>query len=437
MKLKSALGYAVGDLGINLYFMSTLTYLLIFYTDVLGISAASAAGVFLFARMVDAITDPVMGVIVERTRTRWGRLRPYILFGSLPLAIIAVATFTAPDLDDRGKIIWAYVTYTLFGVLYTVVSIPYSALTASLTSDYRERTVLSTFRMAFAFSGAVIVSVGVAQWVDLFDSPEQGYLSVMSGFAVFATILLVITFYHTEEVIQPPAEQKLKFQDSFRAVFFNPPLLIVMGLFTLGMMSFTVRQTVAAYYFAYGLERPDLLGPFFGATLGTMFIGLIIVPKLAERFSKAGAIQIGALFTILACIGFYLTPIDKPIWVICWGCLVAMGGAPIAVLGWAMIPDTVDYAQWRFGKRADGSIYAVSSFFQKIGKAVGGAGVAGALAYSGYIANQEQSEETLSMILNMMTLVPIVLMSIMLILARLYKLDDATHARIRAEVEAG
>lgn len=434
MKLKASLGYAAGDLGINLYFISTLTYLLYFYTDVLGISAAAAAGVFLVARMVDAVTDPLMGAIAERTRTRWGRLRPYLLWGALPLGAITVATFSVPDLDESGKVIWAYVTYTLFGILYTVVTIPYSALTASLTDDYQERTRLSTFRMAFAFSGALIVSVGVAQWVRMFANPAEGYVLIMSIFACVATLLLLITFFNTKEVVQPPPEQKLSLNDSLRAVFYNPPLLIVIALFTLGMLSFTVRQTVTIYYFSYNVGRPDLIGAFFAATLATMFVGLVFVPRLAERFSKAGSIQIGALFTVLASIGFYLTPVSEPVWVIFWGCLVALGGAPIAVLGWAMIPDTVDYAQWRFGKRADGAVYSMSSFFQKLAKALGGAGVATTLATVGYVANQPQSAETLDMILHLMTVVPIGLMVLMIFLARLYKLDGETHARMRADL---
>ena len=226
MKLKASLGYAIGDLGINLYFISTLTYLLYFYTDVLGISAAAAAGVFLVARLVDAVTDPLMGAIAERTRTRWGRLRPYLLFGAIPLGVITVATFTVPDLDESGKVIWAYATYTLFGILYTVVTIPYSALTASLTDDYQERTKLSTFRMAFAFTGAVIVSVGVAELVQGFASPADGYAAVMTAFALVATLLLLITFFNTREVIQPPVDEKLSLNDSFRAVFYNPPLMV-------------------------------------------------------------------------------------------------------------------------------------------------------------------------------------------------------------------
>ena len=437
MNWQKSFGYAIGDLGINLFFISSMTFLLYFYTDVLEISAGAAAGVLLVARLVDAVTDPIMGAIAERTRTRWGRLRPYLLLGSIPLGVIAVLTFTVPDLDESGRVIWAYVTYIAFGILYTVVTIPYSALTASLTDDYEVRTKLSTWRMGCAFAGAAAVTVGVPELVPLFSTQAQGYQAVMTLFAVVATLLLAVTFYSTDEVIQPPAEQQLSWRDSLQAVFSNGPLVIVIELFTLGMLSFTVRQTVAIYYFTYNLERPDLIGLFFGLGLIVMFVGLPFVPLLAARFGKAGAIQVGALFTIVACLGFYLTPSDQVGWIVFWGCMVALGGAPVAVLGWAMIPDTVEYAQYKHGKRADGAIYASSSFFQKLGKAVGGAGVAMALSAVGYVANQEQTPETLSAIKQMLTFVPMALMSVALVLARFYTLDNDQHAKIREALASG
>jgi GPH family glycoside/pentoside/hexuronide:cation symporter len=436
MDWRRSLGYAIGDLGINLYFISSMTFLLYFYTDILQISAAAAAGVMLVARLVDAVTDPIMGAIAERTRTRWGRLRPYLLLGALPLGLITVLTFTVPDLDNQGRVIWAYATYIGFGILYTVVTIPYSALTASLTDDYHQRTQLSTWRMGCAFLGAAAVTVGVPTLVPLFATEAQGYQAVMALFAIVATVLLAVTFFSTQEVVQPPAQQRLSWRDSADAVLANKPLMIVIGLFTLGMLSFTVRQTVAIYYFTYNLGRPDLIGLFFGLGLVVMFAGLPFVPQLANRFGKAGAIQVGSVFTVVACLGFYLTPSEQVGWIVFWGCLVALGGAPVAVLGWAMIPDTVEYAQWKHGKRADGAIYASSSFFQKLGKAIGGAGVAAALSAVGYVANQEQTPQTLEAIKQMLTFVPMGLMSLALVLARFYTLDSDMHARIRQDLSA-
>jgi sugar (glycoside-pentoside-hexuronide) transporter len=428
------MGYGVGDFGVNLFFIPAMTYLLYFYTDVFGLSAAAAGGVFLVARVVDAVTDPLMGGIAERTSSRWGRLRPHILFGALPLGAIAVLTFTTPDLNDAGKLWWAAVTYVLFGIAYTVVSIPYSALTASITADHHERTLLTTVRMGCAFAGGYVVSVGMLPLVGLFETQAAGFAWAMVIFATFATGLLWLTVANTRERVQPPATQKLTVRDSFRAVFANPPLLVVIVLFTGGMLSFTIRQSVTLYYFKYNLGREDLIALFFGITLPVMMVGLLGVPRLAAAVGKAGGIVVGALVTIVGCAGLYLTPYDSVTWVFVWSCVIALGGTPIAVLGWAMIPDTVEYAQWRMGLRADGAIFGFASFFQKLAKAVGGAGVAGALALAGYVANVEQSEASLRAIHNMMTLAPAFIMLVLIIAARAYRLDAATHRRIVQEL---
>ena len=416
-------GYGIADFGINLYFISTMTYLLYFYTDVFGLSAAAAAGVMGVARLVDAVTDPIMGGIAERTRSRWGRLRPYLLFGALPLAALGVLTFTVPGLDTLGKLWWAYITYTAFGIAYTVVSIPYSALTASLTSNHEERTVLSTIRMACAFGGGLVVSGITWDLVGWFDSEAEGYRWSMLLYALAATALLWVTFAMTRERIQPPAEQKLKLSDSARAVLFNPPLIVVIVMFTGGMLSFTVRQAVAPYFFKYNLERPDLVGTWFQVTLSIMFLGLLVTPLLARRYGKAGGILIGALVTIVAAAGMYFTPYSEIELIFIWGCLMALGGTPIAVLGWAMLPDTVDYAQWRHGVRADGAIFSMSSFFQKLAKTIGGAGIAGVLALAGYVANAEQTAASLAAIHGLMTLAPAAIMVVMVVAARAYRLD--------------
>ena len=431
------IGYGVGDFGINLYFISVMTYLLYFYTDVLGISAIAAGGVLLVARIVDAVTDPIMGMIAERTRSRWGRLRPHILFGAIPLGIVAVLTFSTPDLDEAGKLWWAYLTYISFGIAYTVVSIPYSALTASLTMDHQERTVLSTVRMAFAFAGGLAISVGMLPLVEvLSDNEASGYQWSLVLFSVIATGLLWLTVAMTQERVQPPASQNLALKDSLKAVFSNPPLLVVIVMFTCGMLSFTVRQTVSLYYFEYNLGRPDLIPLFFLLTMPVMFVGLLFVPKLAAVFGKAGGIAIGAVVTIGGSIGLYFTPYDAITWVFIWSGVMALGGTPIAVLGWAMIPDTVEYAQWKMGLRADGAIFAFASFFQKTAKAIGGVTVAWVLAFAGYAANMEQSQASIDAIHVLMTLVPMVIMVVLIVAARAYRLDAQEHTRIVQELES-
>lgn len=437
LSIGERLGYGVADFGINLYFMSAMTYLLYFYTDVFGLSAAAAAGVMLAARFVDAVTDPIMGAIAERTRSRWGRLRPYLPFGALPWAAFAVATFTVPDLSASGKLWWAYVTYIGFGLAFTVLAIPYTALTASLTLDHQERTTLSTFRMACAFAGGIAVSAGMPILVGGFDSEAAGYQGAMMLFALVATATFLVTFRCTEERVQPPPTQRLALADSFKAAFANPPLIIVMTVFTSGMLALTVRQTAAAYYFEYNLGRADLIPVWFGVTMPVMFIGLAVTPMLAARFGKAGGALLGAVTTLAACLGLYFTPYDNIPAIFAWGMLISLGGTPIAVLGWAMLPDTVEFAQWRHGVRADGTIFAVSSFFHKLAKTLGGAGVAAGLAWAGYVANAEQSAASLAAIHNMMTLAPAAIMLIIILAARLYPLDQATHAKVVREIQNG
>lgn len=437
MNLKTAAGYAVGDFGINLYFISTMTYLLYFYTDVLGLSAVAAGGVFAVARFIDAVTDPLMGAIAERTSTRWGRMRPYLLFGALPLALITILTFTVPDLGADGKLVWAYTTYILFGLIYTLVTIPYATLTASLTTDYAERTQLSTYRIGCAFAGGFLVSVGTMPFVSLFENEAEGFQMLMVVFGVIASLLLVVTFWSTDEVIAPQRVTRPPLRDSLRAILINPPLFVVIGIFSCGMLSFTVRQATTAYFFIYNVGDPSLISWFFGTTLGCMLIGIWAVPALSEKFGKAGAVRLGAYLTIIACTGFYFTPYEAVSWIFFWGCLVALGGTPVAVLGWAMIPDTVEYAEHRHGIRADGTIFSTASFFQKLAKTIGGAGAAFILGLAGYQANQAQTEEALQAIHGVLTLVPIGIMVVLIVLTKFYPLDKEAHGELVAALRSG
>ena len=428
--------YAVGDFGINLYFMSVMTFLLFFYTEVYGLSAAVAGGVFLVARIVDAVTDPVMGFVADRTGSRWGKFRPYILLGPLPLGLITVATFTVPGFGDFGKVAWAYVTYVLFGIVYTVVTIPYAAMTAVLTDDHQERTRLSTLRIGCAFAGAFVVSVSLMPMVDAFGGGAGGFQAAMIVFSVVATALLWVTFAGTEErIASERTEHRLSLADGARALAANRPLIVVVLLFTLGMLAFTVRQTAAPYYFKYNMGREDLLSLYFGVTLPVMFLGLVAVPWLSRRFGKAGGIRIGAVVAMAGAGGFYLTSPDNVVMVFVWGSVLAIGGAPIAVLGWAMIPDTVEYAEWRTGVRADGLIFATASFFQKVAKAFGGAGVAGALALFGFVANIDQPEESLTAILWCMSVAPLIVQILLIAVSFAYRLDERAHGRIVDELK--
>ena len=431
----SRIAYAVGDAGINLYFIATMSFLLYFYTDIYGISAAAASGVFLVARQIDAFTDPLMGYICDRTVSRWGKFRPYILFGAIPLGLISIAVFTIPEFEELGKIIWAYVTYTLFGILYTVVTIPYAALTGVLTSEHDERATLSTFRMAGAFTGALVVSSFMLPTIAWFDNESIGFQMVMVIFSMGATILLWITFVGTKEqidILEP--ETKVDFKDAWTAVTQNPPLWIVITLFILGMLAFTFRITSTPYYFKYVMGAQELMAPFLTTTLLVMYAGLLGIPHAVKKWGKSRTIQIGAVVAMIGALGFYFNSPENVVMVFVWGCVLAIGGAPIAVLGWAMIPNTVEYAQHRHRIRADGMIYSTATFFQKTGKTIAGASVPAILAITGFVANEAQSQQALNGILISMALIPFGVNVVLFVVSRFYKLDSEAHAEIVDEL---
>ena len=433
MRRQEILGYAIGDTGINFYFMASLTFALYFYTDVFGIAPGVAASVLLVARVVDAVTDPMMGRVADLTRTRWGRFRPWLLFGPIPLGLVTIAMFSTPDLSDSGKVVWAYATYIAFSIAYTVVTIPYSALTAALTDDHGTRTTLSTVRMLCAMTGGMLIATLLPTLSDRFSSPRIGFPLVMGAFAVLGTGLIWISFRTTAERVgdgEPPPS----LSQSLAALTRNGPLVAAIVMFTLGMFGFTIRQTVAPYYFKYNLGRADLLGLYFAATMPAMLVGLLAVPWLAKRVGKAGGMAVGAGITIVSALGIYATPYDRLDWIFAFSIVGALGGAPIAALGWAMIPDTVEYAQWKTGARADGAVYSMASFFQKMGKALGGAGAGAALGLVGFVANQEQTQASLWGIVALLTLAPAAIMTGILATSFFYRLDAATHARIVSEL---
>ena len=423
-------GYGAGDFAVNLFFQSALLFLLFFYTDVAGISAATAASIFLVARIVDAVTDPVMGVIADRTRTRWGRFRPYVIAGGPFLALMGVATFTAPDLSPEGKVIYAYATYILFGIAYTVVSIPYSSLTSALTAEAHERTVLSTYRMAFAMLGGLLVAAATTPLVAQFGGGAGGFQMTMAVYGVIACVLLAMTFFTTTER-RFAHEDVPGVQQIVRALKAGGwPLALLIFAFWMGMMAFTVRSAAIIYYFIYNVGREDLVPVFMVSVAVFNFIGIVIVPFFARRLGKRATYLLGAFLGCLSGVALYLTPVDQIAMIFAVSCIGAIMFAGPTVMAWSMLPDAVDYAELRSGVRADGAIYAAASFFQKMAMAVGGAGAALILSFTGYVPGVEQSADALGGILFMVALGPVVLFVLGASAMLFYSLTDDRFSEV-------
>ncbi|NQT24115.1 MFS transporter [candidate division KSB1 bacterium] len=437
LSFKEKVGYGLGDTASNLYWQMFVNFLLFFYTDIFGISAAAAGTMLMVSRFWDAINDPMMGIIADRTQSKWGRFRPYLIWISGPLAVVGVLAFITPDLSVTGKIIYAYITYTLIMMAYTAINIPYSALMGVLTPSTKERTSVATYRFVLAFVGAFIVQGLTLPLVRLFGGGNQalGFPLTMGAFGVLAGILFYITFATTKERVQPPASQKTSLKKDLNDLIHNRPwmVLLVMGIFTLGYI--VVRSGSILYYFKYYIGN-ELQSALF-MVLGTIAViaGVACTQFFSKMLGKKKLYLIVMTLTSLLTILFYFVPKDQIILVFAVHILISFVMAPQAPLLWAMYADTADYSEWKNERRATGLVFSAATFAQKFGLAIGG-GLAGfLLAGFGFKANVEQTPEALKGILLMMSLIPAVGSIVAMVAAIFYKLDDKTMEKIENELK--
>jgi len=424
LSLKEKIGYSLGDTASNIFFQTFILFLPIFYTDVFGLPAAAMGTMFLLTRIFDAVNDPIMGTIADRTNTRWGKFRPYIIVFALPFAIVGVLTFTTPDLDASGKLIYAYITYTLLMVLYTAVNVPYSALMAVITPNSLERTEISSFRFVAAFAGGFIVQAATISLVEYFGKGDDavGWQWAMACLAGLAFILLLITFITTKERVHPPKDQKSNFKQDLKDLFTNKPWLLIAGA-TIFQLTFVVmRGSSIAYYFRYyvGEQQLNILGTSIDLSfavftssfmlVGTVatIIGAILTKWFAKRLDKKNTYAWFLILCAIVCTAFYFVSPEDVILIYLLNVLFSFFLGPVSVLQWAIYTDTADYSEWKKGRRATGLIMSASLFALKLGLTLGGAIVGWILAFYGFEANQAQNPETISGIIMLMSFYPAV-----------------------------
>lgn len=309
---RERIGYGLGDAGFNFYWAIIGSYLIFFYTDIFGISAAAAATMVTVTKIVDAFTDPAMGAIADKTRSRWGKFRPYLLFGTLPMMGAGLLTMTTPDLGDSGKLIWAYATYMILMLTYTVLNMPYNSLSGVLTADAQERNTLNSTRFFFAYFTGIIVGAATPDLAEYFGGGDRyspiGWQITMSIYAVVASILFVITFATTKERIAPPAEQESKPWQDLKSLLVCRPWIIIFILAMVIMTTFTLRGSSATYYFKYFVERPDLLGSFVGLQVLGLMIGAMSASTLTRYIDKVKLLMILMGIVSLLCFAFAFVP---------------------------------------------------------------------------------------------------------------------------------
>jgi GPH family glycoside/pentoside/hexuronide:cation symporter len=452
LSLKEKIGYSFGDTASNLFFQTFIFFLLYFYTDVMGIPAASVAIIFLVGRIWDAVNDPLMGMIADRTNTRFGKFRPFLLYSALPFGVLGFIMFITPDFSTQGKVIYAFITYNLMMMIYTVINVPYSALMGVISPNAQERTVVSSFRFVGAFVGQFIVQFAVLWLVGVFGKGNEavGWQWAMAVIGGLAAILWLITFASTKERVQPVKEQKNPLKQDLADLFKNIPWILI-GTATIFQLLFNViKGGSAVYYFKYFVQdqQLSLLGSTFGFSyqslisafllLGTAFtiLGAVLTNILSKAFGKSrcyyGFLGIATISTALF---YFLEPPDL-ILMFVLQIISSFAVGPVSVLQWAIYTDTADYSEWKTGRRATALIMAASLFALKLGIALAGTFQAWVLKVYGYVPDVVQSATALDGIRLLMSIFPAVAGIIGVAFMVFYPLNNTMMVKIEEDLTA-
>jgi glucuronide carrier protein len=380
------LGYAAGDAANNLTFSTVSAFLLIYYTDVAGISAATAGTLFLVVRVWGGVADLLAGGRVDETSTRWGRFRPYLLFGPVPLLILLVVAFSIPSgLSETGKVAWAYVSYALFQLAYSFVNIPYGSLSAVMTQEPGERAKLATSRSIAASLTILVIALVVSPQISGADNLQRSLTITTVAFAVVGVALYLWCFATSREVVQRDT-RKASLRQTGDMLRRNRPLIILCVATLVFLTGMFALQTVGVYYARDVLGNADLYIVLTVVQSAGMLIAAVIVPKATGAVGKKRTYLVAAVVGALAAVGVALAPTTNPaLGIVAYGLL----GIPLGVINtliFALQADTVDYGEWKSGVRAEGASYAVLSFMRKAGQGLGGAGAAYTIGLGGYIS---------------------------------------------------
>ena len=380
------LGYAGGDAANNLTFSLTSMFLLVYYTDVAGIAAGAAGTVLLVSRVWGAFTDILVGRVVDGTNTRWGRFRPYFLFGGPPLMLLTVAVFTVPSaLSEGGALVYAYVTYMLFYLVYSFVNIPFGSLASAMSQLPQERAKLSSARTIGAGAAIILLSLLVAPQLTRATDLQRSLTITTLIFAVAGTALYLFLFKTSREVVERDAGST-SLGETFAAIRHNRPLVLlcVSALFVLTGMF--ILQTLQVYYARDVLGNADYVVVLTVLSIGGMFVTAPLLPRIVETFGKKRAYVIAGAITVVGGVGIALSPPSTPMLAFVFFAVYGIGIAVVQALMWTLQADTVEYGEWKAGSRTEGSNYAILSFSRKVGQGLGGAGGSWGLGIGGYVA---------------------------------------------------
>ncbi len=427
------IGYGIGDAGFNLFFTTASLYLLFFYTEAMGLPPATAGWVFAAALVWDAVTDPVMGYLASRTRSRWGRYRPWILFGTVPLAASWVLMFVPTGLEGAALTLFALATHMLFRTLYTIVSMPYLSLSAAMTRDSGERGLLAFVRMLSATAMGLLIAFFTLQLVGTLGGGDArtGWLRVGVLYGALATAFLYVVFASTREVAADDGPLPTV-RDMARMLRANRAFWVVAGWLLLGSAASTMFGKTLPYWFKYRLGAEASVGPALASITATAMLSIPLWTLVMRRTSKRTVTVLGGLVGLCGYAGFAVS--SGALAPALYASLMVMGlGAGATYLAfWSMVPDTVELGEFRSGVRAEGMVFGIISFVQKAALGVSVGVLGELLAAIGYVANRPQAPETLEAMGRLMLWGPAACGIAGLLLISRYPLDAKLHGRLVA-----
>ena len=430
----------MGDVGCNFSWMFVGNFLMIFYTDVFGIGMSAVAALMLFSRFWDAINDPIIGALSDKTNTRWGRYRPWLLIAAPLTAVVLMLTFWAhPNWSPTAKIIYMAITYCILVLGYTCVNIPYGTLCGAMTQDMEERAQINTFRSVSAMVAIGIINIITVPLISKLGagSEKRGYLLVAVIYGCIFAACHLFCFAKTKEVVEIPKKQKISLKDQLKAIKENKPYMIaVIGQFLFGITLYG-RNADALYYFTYVEGNKALFSIYSLCIIIPSIIGAACFPILFKWTKNKG--RAAAIFSLLTGVSmicmYFFTASASPVPFYIFSCLAQFFFSGFNTAIYAIVPDCVEYGEWKTGLRNDGFQYAFISLGNKIGMAIGTALLASALAMFGYVANHQQNTKVLSVIKHSFTTIPGGLWIVTAIVLLFYNLNKDSYKQIVMEIE--
>ncbi|MFP2516270.1 glycoside-pentoside-hexuronide (GPH):cation symporter [Buttiauxella agrestis] len=439
LSIKEKIGYGMGDAGCNIIFGAIMLFVNYFYTDIFGLAPALVGVMLLSIRVIDAITDPIMGAIADRTQTRWGRFRPWILWMAAPFAFFSYLMFTTPDWVYSSKVIYAFVTYFLLSLTYTAINIPYCSLGSVITNDPKERVACQSYRFVMVGIATLILSLSLLPMVDWFGGGDKakGYQMAMGVLAVLGMCMFLFCFSTVRERVRPAVPSNDDLKADLKDVWKNDQWVRILLLTLCNVCPGFIRMAATMYYVTWVMGQSTSFATLF-ISLGVvgMMGGSMLAKVLTDRICKLKVFFWTNIVLAIFSSGFYfLDPHATTLIVVMYFLLNILHQIP-SPLHWSLMADVDDYGEWKTGKRITGISFSGNLFFLKLGLAIAGAMVGFLLSWYGYDAGaKQQSPESINGIVMLFTIIPGVGYLITAGVVRLLKVDREMMQRIQADLE--